>query len=357
MRFCLQQGLPVNDAWMVAGGAAAAGARDALDDLALGGATTARALAALDGLVRAAHGSGSVRLPGTYPHDQWQGSRIEGFVVSQGQAVTPESCGALQQLLPALASSVLQLGSVAEALRRPYRLALEQYNGDAAATYAHVMASCRAWLPAPELLPVSPEDKQRLVDSLMADRGPAEAAADGGKLRVASTGEAIYSRAVLEAGGFRELAETLRKEMQASMAAALSGGGGGAGAEARGGGAGLRLKEGAALLREYEKAAEAAEAAEAEAQTGAGVDSVGSTPQADRVLKSRLLRVLAGGPELSHTLRYKKKMTMWSLPPTAQPGDVPLDGGEVGVWLAEHVRHLTLPLTHHPPLVPRSATA
>ena len=35
--------------------------------------------------------SGSLHLPGTYPHDQWQGSRIEGFVIAQGQKITPEN--------------------------------------------------------------------------------------------------------------------------------------------------------------------------------------------------------------------------------------------------------------------------
>jgi hypothetical protein len=45
------QGLPVNDTWLVAGQAAAGGARDALDDLALKGGPTARAIGTLNSLV------------------------------------------------------------------------------------------------------------------------------------------------------------------------------------------------------------------------------------------------------------------------------------------------------------------
>ena len=45
------QGLPVNDTWLVGGQAAAAGARDALDDLALRGGPTSRALSTLNALV------------------------------------------------------------------------------------------------------------------------------------------------------------------------------------------------------------------------------------------------------------------------------------------------------------------
>ena len=35
--------------------------------------------------------------------------------------------------------------------------------------------------------------------------------------------------------------------------------------------------------------------------------------------QARVLRVLAGSPELSQTLRYKKKMMMWTLPPASTP--------------------------------------
>ncbi len=35
-------------------------------------------------------GSGCLHVSGTYPHDQWQGSRLEGFVVAQGQPFSAE---------------------------------------------------------------------------------------------------------------------------------------------------------------------------------------------------------------------------------------------------------------------------
>lgn len=53
----------------------------------------------------------SIHLPGSYPHDQWQGSRIEGFVISQGQAISQDyqqQLQQLQQLMKAKVCSMLQ---------------------------------------------------------------------------------------------------------------------------------------------------------------------------------------------------------------------------------------------------------
>ena len=65
--------------------------------------------------------AGSVHLPGSYPHDQWQGSRIEGFVISQGQQITQESievgsmqvqCLRLSPLCKATYQNILSMGSL-----------------------------------------------------------------------------------------------------------------------------------------------------------------------------------------------------------------------------------------------------
>lgn len=83
LAFCRDHALPVNDGWLFARSKAAAGAAAALDEAANAALPTAGALAALDG-VAAAHPNDSIRICGTYPHMQWQGGRIEGFVVAQG---------------------------------------------------------------------------------------------------------------------------------------------------------------------------------------------------------------------------------------------------------------------------------
>ena len=83
LAFCREHHLPVNDVWLFARTKAAAGAAAALDDAANAALPTAAALEALDG-VAADFPQDSIRVRGTYPHMQWQGSRIEGFVVAQG---------------------------------------------------------------------------------------------------------------------------------------------------------------------------------------------------------------------------------------------------------------------------------
>lgn len=83
LAFCQANYLPVNDVWLFARSRAASGAAAALDDVANSALPTDAALAALDG-VAAECPEDSIRIQGTYPHMEWQGSRIEGFVVSQG---------------------------------------------------------------------------------------------------------------------------------------------------------------------------------------------------------------------------------------------------------------------------------
>jgi hypothetical protein len=157
LQLCLEFGLPLNDTWILSGGATAAAARELLDHLALSGCPTADALQQLTALVQEPHsaaggaagGGGSsggidpvaaaaaaarkgVHLPGSYPHQQWQGSRIEGFVLSQGQAVAGQQ--GWQELLllgQAMAGQVVQLGQCAgnQELQRPYQYLLEQAGG------------------------------------------------------------------------------------------------------------------------------------------------------------------------------------------------------------------------------------
>lgn len=55
------------------------------------GSALSRAVSFSYFISQGSNSAGSVHLPGSYPHDQWQGSRIEGFVISQGQQITKES--------------------------------------------------------------------------------------------------------------------------------------------------------------------------------------------------------------------------------------------------------------------------
>jgi hypothetical protein len=82
--------------------------------------------------------SGCVHLPGTYPHDQWQGDRIEGFVVSRGQRYSGAEAAALVALAAPLRGAVVELGAVLPRLRCPYRDALAAAGGDAGAAKAKV---------------------------------------------------------------------------------------------------------------------------------------------------------------------------------------------------------------------------
>jgi hypothetical protein len=46
----------------------------------------------------ATYGPESVHIPGTYPHEQWQGSRLEGFVVARGEPMVAGLIQTLQSL-------------------------------------------------------------------------------------------------------------------------------------------------------------------------------------------------------------------------------------------------------------------
>ncbi len=90
---------------------------------------------------------GCLHLPGSYPHDQWQGTRIEGFVVAQGQPATPEAAAALRALEGPMRAAVLRLEGVAEGLRAPYKCQLAAAGGDAEAAGAQVwrIEVCIVW--------------------------------------------------------------------------------------------------------------------------------------------------------------------------------------------------------------------
>jgi hypothetical protein len=45
--------------------------------------TTDKAVKALTDLTSGADAANCVHLPGTYPHAEWQGTRLEGFVIAQ----------------------------------------------------------------------------------------------------------------------------------------------------------------------------------------------------------------------------------------------------------------------------------
>lgn len=97
LEFCAAHGVPVNDTWAIWGADAAAAATAALQAAATAAPTTAAAVAALDDLLRG-FPSSCVRIAGTYPHDQWQGSRIEGFVIAQGEPVSDAAVTRLQRV-------------------------------------------------------------------------------------------------------------------------------------------------------------------------------------------------------------------------------------------------------------------
>ena len=84
MAFCAKHSLPVNDCWLLWSVHAAAAASHGLARLSLAAATTSSALAVMQQICDN-FPEHSLRITGTYPHAEWQGSRIEGFVVAQGE--------------------------------------------------------------------------------------------------------------------------------------------------------------------------------------------------------------------------------------------------------------------------------
>jgi hypothetical protein len=89
LAFCLKHSLPVNDSWLFWSQAAATAASHTLSNLTLDAPTTSEALLNLQQLC-GKFPDHSMRITGTYPHAEWQGSRIEGFVVAQGEPTDAE---------------------------------------------------------------------------------------------------------------------------------------------------------------------------------------------------------------------------------------------------------------------------
>lgn len=140
---CLEWCLPLNNMWIIQGSSAAAAARELLDRLALSGCTTSEVLDQLGKLsdqtsdqpdlgsdagskVSDRPRSSCIHLPGTYPHDQWQGSRIEGFVVSQTQGPeTRKAWQGLWQIRDRMAGQMLSYHQLTPELQRPYQHLLQ----------------------------------------------------------------------------------------------------------------------------------------------------------------------------------------------------------------------------------------
>ena len=112
MWFCATHHLPTNDTWMFASRIAACRAREVLDNSAMSGLPTAEVLSALDAIL--VDFPSSVKLTGSYPHHEWQGDRIEGFVVSQGEELS--ASGDLTALAETLAAQVVRVPRVLDGM-------------------------------------------------------------------------------------------------------------------------------------------------------------------------------------------------------------------------------------------------
>eukprot|EP00892_Ulva_mutabilis_P010846 jgi/Ulvmu1/8133/UM040_0029.1 len=110
--FSTQHGLPLNDTWVIWGADTAAAATAALQAAATAAPTTAAAIATLDNLLAGFPGS-HVRIAGTYPHAEWQGSRIEGFVVAQGEPVSAAAIAKFEAVAAKARGQQLSLASFA----------------------------------------------------------------------------------------------------------------------------------------------------------------------------------------------------------------------------------------------------
>lgn len=84
----------MNDAWLIADIPSAEEARNLLNQASMSGTPTSDVVALLDQII--ANSPNSIYLAGTYPHDEWQGSRIEGFVVAEGDQISRELLQDLQ---------------------------------------------------------------------------------------------------------------------------------------------------------------------------------------------------------------------------------------------------------------------
>ncbi|EFJ47228.1 hypothetical protein VOLCADRAFT_105196 [Volvox carteri f. nagariensis] len=294
LELCTEYGLPTNDTWVVAGGSRAAAVRQALDSLALRGGPTGHAMRVLDELVseevEGAGDGGCLRLPGTYPHDGWQGTRLEGFVVAAGQPLGAQEMSRLRAIRDVLEGA---------------RLPLE--------------AAAAAWMPQAALPYVSPGDgESKRVKELLMSQIP-EGLQDGKpymELSYSGGGgnRRVYSRLALQQLDTQGLQGLLAGELAEEELAAAAMGGGSCPSRAQ-------------ALREV--------ATDAATATDTG-----------RLLV-RAMRALSGRPETATTtLRYKKKMIMWTFPPDDGDGDgdaAAANGGVVGYSLMTFVIRNGLP--------------
>jgi hypothetical protein len=142
--------------------------RSALDELAVSGSTTEEAVACLDGIAAGSHSA--LRIPGTYPHAAWQGTRIEGFVVAQGDAVSAEYASDVRKIADDLRRLVLQadphdpsLRCVSTQLQPPAAAELSQAVGRRAFGQRAMSAVARA---APSLARLQVRNVSMLMHSL-----------------------------------------------------------------------------------------------------------------------------------------------------------------------------------------------
>ena len=54
-------------------------------------------------------------MPGTYPHHEWQGSRIEGLVIGQGERISADYSDQMRQVAQSLAAQVVHAADVEKA--------------------------------------------------------------------------------------------------------------------------------------------------------------------------------------------------------------------------------------------------
>ena len=157
LAFCVRHSLPSNDAWLVASTEDAARMRECLDRVATEGSPTAEAVAALNALVDTSQ-SGALHMPGGYPHEAWQGSRVEGFVVAQGPAISAGLTREMQGVSGALRGLRLDARRVEEQsadLLRPATALLgagrvaqsEDSGGEEGSLGGHAVAAVRRHLP------------------------------------------------------------------------------------------------------------------------------------------------------------------------------------------------------------------
>ncbi|GLI67104.1 hypothetical protein VaNZ11_011309 [Volvox africanus] len=335
LELCAELEVPTNDTWVVAGGYLTGIARQTLDALALRGGPTGHAVRTLDELVAVGMGdgeaavSGCLRLAGTYPHDEWQGDRLEGFVVAAGQRLGPEEMRRLHWIRDALEARRLPLTAVPEHLRRPYMYALREAMAAASdlgsvkvatvtastagvsdAVRARLQAAAAAWMPQAAMSYTSPgaDVRDRLMELLASQ--PPEGLEYGKPYMELPEGRGrLYSRLALGELGCQGLLELLAAELTAAAAVGDASSGG--------------VQERTRALQEVVS------------------EAASSSDPPPSMLLVRAMRALAGHPESAGVLRYKKKMLMWSFPEdsaatSAANGDgtaAAANGGVVGYSL------------------------